>query len=86
MVVILIQVEGYPSEYESLIQDFRFECLAENSGMEEFRICSAEDDEQGFLVVQIFTSEDAHQHHMNSPMVQKFLETLQTLDFKWESS
>ena len=82
VVVIRIQVEGDPSEYESLIQDFRFECLAENSGMEEFRICSAEDDEQGFLVVQIFISEDAHQQHMNSLLVQKFLETLHTCDFK----
>ena len=50
--------------------------------MEEFPICSAADSEQGFLVVQIFTSEDAHQQHMNSPLVQKFLETLHTRDFK----
>jgi len=82
VVVIRIQFEGDPSEYESLIQDFRIECLAEDTGLEEFRICSAVDDEHGFLVVQIFTSEDAHLQHMNSSLVQQFLETLQTREIK----
>jgi len=50
--------------------------------LEEFRICLAVDDEHGFLVVQIFTSEDAHLQHMNSSLVQQFLETLQTREIK----
>ena len=72
VVIIRVQVEGDREEYKSLIDNFRLECLEQDEGMEQFMVCSGPDDEQAFLVVQTFISEEAHYQHMHSVIVRYY--------------
>ena len=82
VVVIRVQVEGDLSEYERLLDEFRQDSLLRVEEMEQFMVCTVTDEENAYLIVQTFASAEAHEKHMNSAVVQEFLEGLQDYDLK----
>ena len=75
-------MEGDNSEYERLLDEFRQDCLLRVEEMEQFIVCTVLEEEKAYLIVQTFASAEAHEKHMNSALVQVFLEGLQDYDLK----
>ncbi len=64
-------------EYESVLEEFRNECLMSEPGMEEFYIFLDRQDDSAVNLLEIFTDEKAHEEHIRSSQVQRIIETLQ---------
>ena len=62
VVAIRIQLEGDAEIFREMIMQYREDCLANESGMGQFLICSIPDDE-GFLLFEVFSDQEAHQLH-----------------------
>jgi quinol monooxygenase YgiN len=84
VVAIRIQLEGDVEIFREMIMQYREDCLANESGMEQFLICSIPDDEKGFLLFEVFSNQEAHQLHSQGEDLQKLLQSMQEQNMRME--
>ena len=77
VVLIRIQLEGDSEVFRDIIDQYRRDCLANEPGMEQFLVCSMPDDEQGFMLVEVFIDQEAHQAHSQGKELGELLQTMQ---------
>ena len=53
-------VEGDLEQIEALINEYRYNCLQNQPGMESFYVCRPLDQPNVFLYTQVFKDVDAH--------------------------
>ena len=82
VVVIRVQLEGDPETFCGIIEQYRRECLGNESGMEQFLICKIPGDEQGFLLVEAFVDEEAHWSHTHGKDLANLLKMMEENDLK----
>ena len=52
--------------------------------MEQFLICSVTDDEKGFLILEVFTDQDAHQLHSEGEDLKNLIQSMQEKNMRME--
>ena len=82
VVVIRVQLEGVPELFQEVIVQYRSECLRNEPGMEHFLVCRIPDDEQGFLLVEVFANEEAHWKHAQGNELENLLKTMGERELK----
>ena len=82
VVVIRVQLEGVSEKFQEVIVQYRSECLRNEPGMEHFLVCRIPDDEQGFLLVEVFTDEEAHRKHAQGKELEDLLKTMEERELK----
>ena len=82
VVVIRVHLEGVPELFQEVIVQYRSECLRNEPGMEHFLVCRIPDDEQGFLLVEVFTDEKAHRKHAQGKELEDLLKTMEERELK----
>ena len=73
VVAIRIQLEGDAEIFREMIMQYREDCLANESGMEQFLICSIPDDENGFHYKLKGTIKPISWHIMRCGRIRKFI-------------
>ena len=84
VVAIRIQLDGNPENFKELIMQYREDCLSNESGMEQFLICSVPDDERSFLLMEVFSDQEAHQLHSQGEDLQKLNQSMQENNMRME--
>ena len=84
VVAIRILLDGNPENFKELIMQYRENCLSNENGMEQFLICSVPDDESSFLLMEVFTDQEAHQHHSRGEDLQKLIQSMQENNMRME--
>ena len=57
-------VEGDIDKIEGLINQYRYKCLENQPGMQQFYVCRHLEQQNVFLYTQIFKDQEAHQSHL----------------------
>jgi len=57
-------VEGDLDQIEILMNDYRWKCLENQIGMEQFFVCRSVEQKNVFLYTQVFTDQAAHKVHL----------------------
>ena len=83
-VAIRIQLEGDAEIFREMIMQYREDCFANESGMEQFLICSIPDDKKGFLLFEVFINQEAHQLHSQGNDLQKLLQQCKSKICGWK--
>jgi len=77
-------VEGDTDQIEALMNEYRYNCLANQPGMEQFYICRHLEQENVFLYTQVFKDAEAHKAHMEGGDPQWFFEQMEENSFHFQ--
>jgi quinol monooxygenase YgiN len=77
-------VEGDLEQIESLINDYRYKCLENQSGMEQFFVCRNVEQKNVFLYTQIFKDKQAHKIHLEGNDPKWFFEQMEESNFNFQ--
>ena len=77
IVVLRLQLEGDSNVFKELMNNYKKECLANETGLEQFFISTINEDDHGFLLVQVFTDYEAHEKHSNGQDLSILLKSLE---------
>ena len=69
-------VEGDLNRIEAFIDEYRYNCLKNQPGMEQFYVCRSIQEENVFLYTQIFKDAEAHKTHLEGDDPQQFFEKM----------
>ena len=84
VVAIRIQLEGDPNIFREMVMQYRENCLSHERGMEQFLICSVTDDDRGFLLLEVFTNQEAHQLHSEGKDLKNLIQSMQVKNMRME--
>lgn len=77
-------VEGNIDQIEALMNEYRYNCLANQPGMEQFFICRHLEQENVFLYTQVFKDAEAHKAHMEGGDPQWFFSQMEENSFRFQ--
>ena len=77
-------VEGDLDEIEALINEYRYQCLDNQPGMEHFYVCRHLDQKNVFLYTQIFKNQEAHKAHIEGNDPKWFFEQMEEKSFRFQ--
>jgi quinol monooxygenase YgiN len=77
-------VEGDLERIEELINEYRYNCLQNQSGMKGFYVCRPADHPNIFLYTQIFKDIDAHRAHIESDDPRNFFAKMEEEGFEFQ--
>ena len=77
-------VEGDLEQIEILINDYRYRCLENQSGMEQFLVCRSVEQTNVFLYTQVFKDQDAHIVHLEGDDPKWFFEQMADMEFNFQ--
>ena len=77
-------VEGNIDQIEALMNEYRYNCLANQPGMEQFFICRHFEQENVFLYTQVFKDAEAHKAHMEGGDPQWFFSQMEENSFRFQ--
>ena len=77
-------VEGDLEQIEILINDYRYRCLENQSGMEQFLVCRSVEQKNVFLYTQVFTDQDALKAHLEGGDPKWFFEQMSENKFEFQ--
>ena len=84
VVAIRIQLEGDPNIFREMMMHYREDCLSNEIGMEQFLICSVTDDDKGFLLLEVFEDQEAHQFHSEGEDLKNLIQSMQEKNMRME--
>jgi len=84
VVAIRIQLEGDPNIFREMVMQYRENCLSHERGMEQFLICSVTDDDNGFLLLEVFEDQEAHQFHSEGEDLKNLIQSMQEKNMRME--
>ena len=77
-------VEGDLEQIEILINDYRYKCLENQIGMEQFFVCRSVEQKNVFLYTQVFKDQDAHRVHLEGDDPKWFFEQMEDKKFNFQ--
>ena len=77
-------VEGDLDEIESLINEYRYKCLENQPGMEQFFVCRHTEQDNVFLYTQLFLDQEAHKLHIEGEDPKWFFEQMAEKSFQFQ--
>ena len=77
-------VEGDLEQIEILINDYRYRCLENQRGMEQFLVCRSVEQTNVFLYTQVFKDQDAHKVHLEGDDPKWFFEQMADMEFNFQ--
>ncbi len=77
-------VEGDLDRIELLINEYRYNCLANQPGMEQFLVCRPADQPNVFLYTQRFRDAEAHKAHIEGNDPREFFEKMEEENFQFQ--
>ena len=77
-------VEGDLEQIEALINEYRYNCLQNQPGMESFYVCRPLDQPNVFLYTQVFKDVDAHKAHIDGDDPKTFFAKMEAEDFQFQ--
>jgi len=77
-------VEGDLERIEELINEYRYNCLENQSGMKGFYVCRVADHPNVFLYTQIFKDQDAHHSHLEGEDPKWFFQQMEENEFSFQ--
>ena len=77
-------VEGDLEQIEILINDYRYKCLENQIGMEQFYVCRSVEQKNVFLYTQVFKDQDAHRVHLEGDDPRWFFEQMEDKKFNFQ--
>ena len=77
-------VEGDLDRIELLINEYRYSCLANQPGMEQFLVCRPADQPNVFLYTQIFKDAEAHKAHIEGDAPKEFFKRMEEENFQFQ--
>ena len=69
-------VEGDLNRIEAFIDEYRYNCLKNQPGMEQFYVCRSIQEDNVSLYTQIFKDAEAHKAHLEGSDPQQFFEKM----------
>ena len=77
-------VEGDLNRIEAFIDEYRYNCLKNQPGMEQFYVCRHMDQNNVFLYTQIFKNQEAHKAHIEGNDPKWFFEQMEEKSFRFQ--
>ena len=77
-------VEGDLEKIEILINDYRYKCLENQSGMDQFFVCRNAEQKNVFLYTQVFKDKQAHKTHLEGNDPKWFFEQMEENNFDFQ--
>ena len=77
-------VEGDLHRIEALIDEYRYSCLQNQPGMEQFYVCRSLQEDNVFLYTQIFKDGEAHKAHLEGGDPQRFFDKMAEQGFRFQ--
>ena len=84
VVAIRIQLEGDANIFREIMMQYREDCLSSEKGMEQFLICCVTDDNKGFLLLEVFKDQEAHQLHSEGEDLKNLIQSMQVKNMRME--
>ena len=77
-------VEGDIDKIEGLINQYRYKCLENQPGMQQFYVCRHLEQQNVFLYTQIFKDQEAHQSHLEGDDPKWFFQQMEDHEFSFQ--
>ena len=77
-------VEGDIDKIEGLINQYRYKCLENQPGMQQFYVCRHLEQQNVFLYTQIFNDQEAHQSHLEGDDPKWFFKQMEDHEFSFQ--
>ena len=77
-------VEGDLEQIEALINEYRYKCLENQPGMEQFLVCRHLEQKNVFLYTQIFKDQEAHKAHLEGSDPKWFFQQMEEKRFSFQ--
>ena len=77
-------VEGDLEQIEILINNYRYKCLENQSGMEQFFVCRNLEQNNVFLYTQVFKNKKAHKIHLEGSDPKWFFEQMEENNYNFQ--
>ena len=77
-------VEGDLPRIEALIDEYRYQCLKNQGGMEQFYVCRSLQEDNVFLYTQVFKNAESHKAHLEGGDPQSFFDNMAKQGFRFQ--
>ena len=84
IVHVTAMVEGDRHRIEALIDEYRYSCLKNQPGMDQFYVCRSLQEDNVFLYTQIFKDAEAHKAHLEGGDPQRFFDKMAGQGFRFQ--